>query len=259
MRVIITAVLCIAIMTMWSCKEETKIPMLISTIDAPPARPLVRVIYYTARDIPSEVFSEREARIAEHVKSAQAFFSDVMGHHGYERKTFAFNTDADGKLVVERVFSKHDTAWYNTELRRHQEYDEMRKTFGDINSGGFREIRLIFLEIKGFSGCGFGSSAIENKGQFEPDTTLMSPSGEALVIYQHDAPQACWHDTMVAHELGHAFGLLHDCRDFAYVMFGRDMHTGNVCTGPPIASQDPKSTISPEAAWWLNQHPAFNE
>ena len=191
------------------------------------ARPIVRLIYFLPSDrTPQPDIDEKMDRL---IKGVQQFYADQMEAHGFGRKTFLFETDADGKAVVHRVIGQFTDAQYRSSntgdlLNEIDErFDRSRNyylTAVDISTE--RIPRGDGSEVLGV-GVPWGSAA-----------------GGALIPAFRDHIDI----TLAAHELGHAFGLQHDFR-----FVGNWVRTSDV--------RDPMTT-SFCAAEWLDVHRAFN-
>ena len=146
---------------------------------------IVQLIYF----VPSD--EEYSAEIAETgknwIKTVQTFYADQMESYGYGRKTFQFETDAQGEPMFHRIDGQHPTNHY-----RSNSYDIQVDINPTIN---LRE--NVSLVIGPSSSRGHGAG--------------WGKSGLAVVRDSAD-----WNT--VAHELGHAFGLQHDFRDGRYIM-----------------------------------------
>ena len=178
---------------------------------------LVSLIYFRPSDRP--IRPNVDAEIDALIKEAQRFFADEMERHGFGRKTFQFETDAHGNAVVHHVNGKFPYAHYQQNLSWDKEINEQvyipgnRITAIMIDGGG---------EEKLPDGvCGHGGGSPYNGGSAD--------------IY-------CWDWSIIAHELGHAFGMgYHDHRDRSLMSYrGFD------------------GSLSPCFAAWLDVHPAFN-
>ena len=122
-----------------------------------------------------------------------------MEYHGFGRKTFRFETDTTGKAVVHHVKGKFKDAYYlnaGANVR-----DEIFTQFD-----GSKNIFLLALDIS---------------SQYLSDT-------EALAGYAIGGSLSGWalihvNEFRVAdHELGHAFGLMHDTRSNAKLASGHE-------------------------------------
>ena len=179
---------------------------------------LVSLIYFRPSDKP--VQPNVDAEIDALIKEAQRFFADEMERHGFGRKTFQFEADANGNAVVHHVNGKFPYAHYQQNRSWDEEIKEQvyipRKSITVIMIDTFGEEKLP-AEV-----CGHGGGRPYGDGSAD--------------IY-------CWHWSIIAHELGHAFGMYyHDFRDDRYLM-----SYGHL-----------EEELSPCFAAWLDVHPAFN-
>ena len=153
-------------------------------------RPIVQVIYFRPSDIPSP--PDVDAEIDALIKRAQRFYADEMERHGFGRKTFQMETDADGNTIVHHVDGKFTHAYYPKNL-----FSWVDETHEQINviQGNIRVYMIGSEEGKGngFTAGGHGGSSRAH-------------------IYS-------WHWATIAHELGHAFGLPHDDRNHVNIMY----------------------------------------
>ncbi len=187
-------------------------------VQAQDSRPIVRLIYFRASDtaLRPNVDTEIDALI----KKAQLFFADEMERHGFGRKTFQFETDASGNAVVHHTVGKFTYAHYlHNHINRNEEDIEQ---FIPPQRG----IYVIMFDTHGAKElphgvCGFGG-------------------GNGVT---GSATNYCWNWQTIAHELGHAFGMVwHDFRGPAYIM----------------SYHGSKNRLSKCAAEVLNMNPAFN-
>ena len=196
---------------------------------------VVRQIYFhpSDRQPPQDIDTTFDAL----VNDVQQFYADEMERHGFGRKTFRLETDAQGKTVRYHVKGKFTNAYYLNNTNARKEINEQFNLSEHF-------IFLIFfdwddpVEISprsGGSGAGHPFAGIAN-------ITLTN---------YHKAPSTL-HRTLhrsvfntVAHELGHAFGLPHDFRDDRYMM----------SYGPAERRGDQLSYC---AAEWLDVHRYFN-
>ena len=157
----------------------------------------IRMIYFLPNDRPfrREVVDLIKVRI----RQAQRFFADQMESHGFGRLNLRIETDARGEPLVHPVVGHHPDNRYldNT----HVVYDEIDLTF-DLG----RNVYLVVVDNSiDAIGTGEGRRVAGTGGR------RGKSGGNALV------PGSLNFKT-VAHELGHAFGLLHDFHDGSYIM-----------------------------------------
>ena len=179
----------------------------------------VRMIYFLPNDRPFRQEVVDSMKVA--IRQIQTFFADQMEAHGYGRKTFRFETDAQGVPLIHHVDGQHPNSYYLGPDGFGNVWDELGETF-DVKN-------IFWVNIS--ANRAVGSRFTKNSG------LALFPDIEGL---QHDNTRFKW-DTE-AHELGHAFGLRHDFRDSAYLM----------SYGP---GQDRLSACHAE---FLSVHPYFN-
>ena len=190
-------------------------------------RPIVRLIYFRPRD--RQPLPDVNTQLDRLTKDIQQFYADQMENHGFGRKTFQFETDAHGNAVVYHVIGKlEDTAYH----------EEAGIIWNEIHEhlDSSKYIYLTALDVSseligrggGDTACGVGGGSSYSDGY----------EGIALL----PASGGCFDFGTAAHELGHAFGLMHDFRSDAYIM--------SYGSAPDRLSQC--------AAEWLDVHSAFN-
>ena len=160
----------------------------------------VRMIYFLPNDRPFRQEVVDSMKVV--VRRAQTFYAEQMQAHGYGARTFRIETDAQGEPLVHRVDGRHSDSRYigRTYWTFH---DELEQRF-DLE----QNIDLIVLDnstdLIGNAG-GVGGRRGKSGGQASVPSSV--------------------HFEVVAHELGHAFGLEHDFSDGSYIMSygpGRD-------------------------------------
>ena len=156
------------------------------------------------------------------IRTVQTFYADQMEAHGFGNPPFRIETDPKGEPMVHRVDGQHPFSHYdNTDGIA--VIDELAETF-DFTAN------IYFVVL--------GADAIRTVSG-EPVGGIghrQTKTGGWLLV----ANEISW--DLVAHELGHAFGLNHDFRGGAYIM---------------SYNPDPNQ-LSPCAAFFLSVHPYFN-
>ena len=185
---------------------------------------VVRVIYFIPND--QEPDPDINTKLDTLIKDAQQFYADQMEAHGFGRKTFRFEADETGNVVVHHVNGKFNDAYYqNPSTGSWIVWKEIEALF-DMSKN------VYFLALDISSDFLDGNESADTSGQGIGN----SLSGQALIpASRFDA---------AFHELGHAFGLLHDWRADATRIFTRrvkDSMTASFC-----------------AAEWLDVHRYFN-
>ncbi len=200
---------------------------------------MVRLIYFLPSDrIPQpDIDTKMDAMI----KDVQQFFADVMESHGFDRKTFMFETDATGQAIVHHVNGQFADAYYHQQIwgKVENEIDQHFDTSRSIHLIAIDISQSIFHTIlpdgDDYATCGMG-------------TYYGAAAGGALI----PASDQCFAVDVAAHELGHAFGLKHDRRPnpkIIPVQYNSEI--------PNRTSADPMLT-SFCAAERLDVHPLFN-
>ncbi len=185
--------------------------------ESEPEKYIVRLVYFLPND--REPRQDIDAKIDKMLKRVQKFYADQTENYGYDRKTFRFETDADGNAVVHHIVGKKDDAQYRKNPA--SSFGEFAKKIQTPNT-----ILLVFIDVSG--------------GTIGGNACGVTYSGGRILI---PAYGGCFNWITTAHELGHTFVLPHDFRDGRYIM----------SYGP-----GPQDRISECAAAWLSLNPYFN-
>ena len=183
----------------------------------------VRMIYFLPNDRPfrQEVVNSMKSVI----RQVQTFFADQMEAHGHGRKTFRFETDAQGEPVVHRVDGQHPDSYYLDDTNY---WTDIEKKFDTSVNNVLLAVVDISTDLIGLGG-GRVVRGVASGGRYGGHATV--PGG--------------FHWKTVAHELGHTFGLGHDWRDGHYIMSYGAGRTG-------------RWSLSACAAEFLSVHPCFD-
>ena len=193
---------------------------------------VVRQIYFHPSD--RQLHQDIDTTLDALVNEVQQFYANEMERHGFGRKTFRLETDVLGKRVRHYVEGKFPTIDYRTD-RINKAHREINEHF-DLSE---RFLYLIFID---------GDDNILASSQVGGNASGGTFSGFANITLLdfHKAPETLYRRAFntIAHELGHAFGLLHDFRDDRYMM----------SYGP----EELIDQLSYCAAEWLDAHRYFN-
>ena len=121
-----------------------------------------------------------------------------MQAHGYGNWTFRIETDTEGEPLVHRVDGQHPFSHYDN-TAAWAVIRELEQTF-DLDAN------IYFIVLGTDSLLGLDGAPLAGVGR------LPTKNGGHLVV------QDSFQLFLVAHELGHAFGLYHDFRDNDYIM-----------------------------------------
>lgn len=188
----------------------------------------VRVIYFHPNDIEPQEDSVNTLRTI--IKDVQTFYANEMERHGYGRKTFRLETDANDDVILHHMKGNFDHTRYNDKsMSRNEIRDRL-----DFEK---KIIYLIWVDR-------YDSS--ERAGDVGGSGSGVSERGSAWVYPTNFDSGVRYRDAWetIAHEIGHAFGLKHDFRNPAYIM----------SYGP-----GDRNELSSCTAKWLETHKYFND
>ena len=180
---------------------------------------LVRLMYFYPRDRTPQ--PDIDTKIDTLIKEVQQFFADEMEVHGYGRKTFAVQTDANGKAVVHHQIGQHVEADYLNEfmsVNAVKVYEEVK------NAVLTNHIYLAVIDVRSRSNAFLCGASVGN-------------------VAFIDAYNVCFDASIAAHEIAHSFGVQHVASP-AFLM--STIYPGD------------KRTLSPCTASFLNGLSYFN-
>ena len=175
----------------------------------------VRMIYFLPDDRPFR--ADVVQKMKNEIRDIQTFYAAQMQARGYGNRTFRFETDAQGEPLVHRVDGQHPDNHY------------IDDTWGTIHNEiaqvfDFRENLYLIVIDNSINAIGVASQHVEGIG-----IRRTKNSGFALV-----SGKFSWQ--LVAHELGHAFGLWHDFLYSAYMMsYGPGQNQLSACSAEFLA------------------------
>ena len=156
----------------------------------------VRVVYFLPSDHKSQ--PDIDAKLDRLIKNTQRFFAEQMTAHGFDQKTFEFEADDAGNVVVHCVNGQFNEAYYNSGT-----WEKVWKEI-KLRCDLSHNIWLTALETS--------TEAIYDTEVMDGDLCGLglgsSLQGRVLI----PASGKCFNVSVAGHELGHAFGLGHDNR-----------------------------------------------
>ena len=161
--------------------------------EATPEEYIVRTVYFLPRD--RNVRQGIDVSIDKTVKRTQRFFAYYMERFGFGRKTFRYEADENGDVLVHHVIGKKDASAYQKNV-----YSCFGEFAGRIQTRN--TILLVYID-HGSDNVG-GACGLAFTGR----RTIIPASG------------GCYSWQVTAHELGHNFVLQHDFRVDGGVMGG---------------------------------------
>ena len=140
------------------------------------------------------------------IRQVQAFFAEQMGVHGYGAKSFRFETDADGEPLVHRVDGAYPDRHYIKNTERAVIDEVVGRTGRPGEAFGLDDNVLLVVIDNSINGIALWNGVAQGVG-----AARGKKAGLTIV-------SAAFSWQVMAHELGHAFGLHHDFNDNAYIM-----------------------------------------
>ena len=199
-----------------------------------PQTDMVRIVYFLPRD--RQLQPDMWTKLDNLIRDVQSFYADQMEINGFGRKTFTFETDEDGEMLVYRFDGQFNDKHYHTGTQE-KVYTEISDQFDMAKHAYLIVVDISSEAINEADTCGVGGGH-----WFEGEMATRARGGYAVVPASGRCFNAEAGKSVTAHELGHAFGLEHDFRDDTYIMsYG--------------AAPD---RLSPCAAGWLNASRFFN-
>ena len=246
-------------------------PFLMCACSAVAEGPVLRTVYFIPTDRKPE--PDFQARLDRVMTEVQRFYKNGMEQNGYAGMGFALDRDEKGALRILEVngqlpmreYGRNDSGKVRREVK-----DALAKQGVDID----RETIVIFqlllawqdgkaTEIGPFVGAGtprYGTAWVYDDARL--DAALLA-SKEPGGYYNHNPCSLGQFNTHyiggVAHELGHAFGLPHDCqREAETAAKGNSlMGSGNHVYGRDLRGQGKGAFLSEASALPLSLHPLF--
>ena len=178
---------------------------------------IVKTVYFQPQDAPAVPADQ----IKNFMKDTQAFYRSEMIRHGYGQKTFRLETDNDGVPIIHIVKGKNPPHTYTSYQALEPELPRDLRNQNNIHvffMGGMQFVK------PGAWGVGYPLA-----GGVCGGITRIATLGEGMRL------------SVIAHELGHAFGLYHNIRQGDFVM------------GPG------RNELDDYEARWLDKHHYFND
>ena len=174
----------------------------------------VRVIHFTPNNRTQQ---DIRASLDTQIKAVQNLYANQMYAHGYGNKTFQIETDREGMLIVHHLAGTYTDAYYHT--------DTLRKVHSEVNAyfDTGTAVYAIFVDVSTEriqDNCGIA--------YFEGGPAMFPATGDCI---EGDAGVS-----LIAHELGHAFNLVHDFRSDAYIMsYGGNRNQLSTCAASMLS------------------------
>ena len=200
------------------------------------SQPSVQLVYF----LPSNraPHPNIDAKIDGLIKDIQNFYANEMERNGFGRKTFRFETDANGKARVHHINGKFSAAYYNTEDGA---FDKIRAEIGEqFEASGKIYFIVADVTFPGSYWRGGGAAHFDGPAIVYIRVEALGEPGEVFVDPYFGS-----------HEIGHSFGLPHDFRPRT------DFSEADIMSYQ-VGIDFNNRRLSKCAAEWLDVHPYFN-
>lgn len=232
--------------------------------------PPLRIVYFVPTD--RTPCKDYETRVDKMMKNVQEFYRKGMEENGLGPMSFSLERDENGKLKIYTVDAKgpmEDYGRNSSSKARNEVASVMRDKYG-IDIG--RETIVIFqlllkwedgkaTEIGPYVGGGSsvsGTAWVYDDERLDPDFLASKEPGG---YYHRPVSLGKFNTTYIgglAHELGHAFSLPHDCEKDSEKPKGRSlMGSGNHTYGENLRAEGKGSFLSAASAYRLQYIRAF--
>ena len=257
--------LCIVVLCLVLC-----VPTGVNAQTTPTSPPAVKIVYF----IPSDCvpLADRHKRLGRVMKHVQDFYRDGMEKHGYGPMTFALEWDSSDQLKIHDVQGKKQQSEYGR-----NDYDVVRNEVRDaLRTQGVnidQEMIVIFqLLLKWEDGKATELGPYVGGGSYRSGTAwvyddalldaALLPSKEPGGYYMYPCSIGQFNTHYiggVAHEMGHAFSLPHDCQlNSELPILGNSlMGSGNHTYGKEERNEGKGSFLSASSAMRLSKVRAF--
>ncbi len=194
-------------------------------------QPSVQLVYFLSND--RKPHQNIDAKIDRLIKDIQNFYANEMERNGFGRKTFRFETDANGKARVHHINGKFSAAYYNTEDGA---FDKILAEIGEqFETSGKIYFIVADVTFPGSYWRGGGEAYLDG-----PSILYIDVRKQGFITKYH-----------AGHELAHSFGLRHDFRS-------RSNISEADITSYQVGIDFNNRRLSKCAAEWLDVHPYFN-